>query len=244
MLLKDRKILITNATHFAGVPGTAHMINEGATVIAHDKAFTDAGKRDAFVGGRTGVIAIAGQTPEEIVAEAIGAAGHIDVLVNNDAYPAIRARVEEAKLDDMRGGLEEMVVAPFARSGTIVPHFKERGAGKLIFLTSATAFVGLVNYSMYVTARAGAHGLVLSLAKELAPHNIQVNAIAPNFVESPDYFPEDLLANEEAYRKITKNIPLGRLGKPEEIAAAIAFYASDRSDFITGNLLPFAGGWA
>jgi len=94
------------------------------------------------------------------------------------------------------------------------------------------------------TARAAANGLAVSLAKELARDNIQVNAIAPNFVESPDYFPPKLLADEAAFAKITRNIPLGRLGKPEEIAAAIAFYASDQSDFITGNVLPFAGGWA
>ena len=84
----------------------------------------------------------------------------------------------------------------------------------------------------------------MSLAKELAPFNIQVNAIAPNFVESPTYFPQNLLSDPEALRKITRNIPLGRLAKAEEIAPIAALLASDGSSFITGHVLPFAGGWA
>jgi len=78
----------------------------------------------------------------------------------------------------------------------------------------------------------------------LAPRNIQVNAVAPNYVENPDYFPPELLANEEAMAKILKNIPLKRLGKPEEAAALITFLANPLSGFITGQVIPLAGGWA
>ena len=243
-MLEGRKILMTNITHFAGMAASQYLAEQGATVACHDESFVDEEARRSFENEVTGAIALTGQKPADIVTEAIEACGHIDVLVNNDSFPAIRAKVEDASLDDMRAGLEAMVVAPFALSGAVVPHFKARGAGKILFLTSATAFVGLPNYSMYVTARAAANGLAISLAKELARENIQVNAIAPNFVENPDYFPADLLADEATYAKITKNIPLGRLGRPEEIAATIAFYASDKSDFITGHVLPFAGGWA
>jgi NAD(P)-dependent dehydrogenase (short-subunit alcohol dehydrogenase family) len=121
---------------------------------------------------------------------------------------------------------------------------KARRSGKILFITSAVPFHGLPNYSMYVTARGATNSMAVSLAKELGPHNIQVNAIAPNFVENPDYFPEELRQNKQAMTKILKSIPLRRLGKPEEIAALIAFYASGESDFITGNVMPFAGGWA
>ncbi|MFN3232092.1 MAG: SDR family oxidoreductase [Alphaproteobacteria bacterium] len=242
-MLEGRKILITNVTHFAGVAATRHMVDQGATVLCHDESFTDEEARQTF-SGETGAVALSAQEPAAIVEEAIAAAGHVDVLINNDAFPAIRAKIEDADAKDMREGLEAMVTRPFIMSGAIVPHFKQRQAGKIIFLTSATAFIGLPNYSMYVAARAATNGLAISLAKELARDNIQVNAIAPNFVENPDYFPPELLADEAAYAKITKNIPLGRLGKPHEISAVIAFYASDQSDFITGNVLPFAGGWA
>jgi len=97
---------------------------------------------------------------------------------------------------------------------------------------------------MYVTARGANNALTLTLAQELAGDNIQVNALAPNYVESPAYFPKELLENPETLAKITKNIPLGRLAKPHEIGEALAFLASDSSNFITGHVMPFAGGWA
>jgi len=102
----------------------------------------------------------------------------------------------------------------------------------------------LPNYAMYVTARGATNALALSLAHELAGHNIQVNALAPNFVESPAYFPKELTENPETLAKITKNIPLGRLAKPEEVGKVVAFLAGDGSDFITGMVMPYAGGWA
>lgn len=243
-MLEGRNILMTNITHFAGLSASLYLAKQGATIACHDESFIDPEARASFEATATGLIALAGQQPADVVSEAIERCGSIDVLVNNDSFPAIRAKIDEAKLDDLRDSLDAMVVAPFAVSAAIVPHFKARHAGKILFLTSATAFVGLPNYSMYVTARAATNGLAISLSKELARDNIQVNAIAPNFVENPDYFPPELLADEAAYAKITKNIPLGRLGKPDEMAATIAFYASDKSDFITGHVLPFAGGWA
>ena len=121
---------------------------------------------------------------------------------------------------------------------------KARRAGKILFVTSATPLRGLPGYSMYVTARGAANALAVTLAKELARDNIQVNAVAPNYVESPDYFPAELLDDPKTRDKILANIPLGRLGKPEELAALIAFLASGKADFITGQVIPFAGGWA
>ena len=121
---------------------------------------------------------------------------------------------------------------------------KRRRRGKILFITSATPLRGLPNYSIYVTARGAANALAVSLAQELGRDNIQVNAIAPNYVESPTYFPPELVGDPEALAKMIRNIPLKRLGKPEEVAALVAFYASDKSDFITGHVMPFAGGWA
>ncbi|MDX1579995.1 MAG: SDR family oxidoreductase [Alphaproteobacteria bacterium] len=242
-MLKNRTILITSVTHFTGIPASSYLGELGATVLCHDESFTDPIAREKFIAGKPGLIALAAQEPAAVVDEAITQAGHIDALVNNDAYPAIRAPIEEVKAEDMREGLEAMLVRPMMMSSAVVPHMKERGEGKIIFLTSATAQVGLPNYSMYVAARGGANSLGLSLAKELAKFNIQVNVIAPNFIKNPDYFPPELLEDEEAYAKITKNIPMGRLGEPDEVAATIAFYCSKGSDFITGNVLQIAGGW-
>ena len=129
-------------------------------------------------------------------------------------------------------------------ASAVTPIMKTQKSGKIVFLTSATPIRGLANYSMYVTARGATNALALTLAQELASENIQVNALAPNYVESPTYFPEELLENPDTLSKITKNIPLGRLAKPHEIGEAIAFLVSPSSDFITGHIVPFAGGWA
>ena len=86
--------------------------------------------------------------------------------------------------------------------------------------------------------------MALSIAKELARDNIQVNAVAPNYVENESYFPQELLADEKALAKMISKVPLGRLGKPEEVSEMIAFLASDKADFITGQIIPVAGGWA
>lgn len=85
---------------------------------------------------------------------------------------------------------------------------------------------------------------VKSLALELGPHNIQVNAVAPNFMESETYFPKTLMNDPVARRKILGNIPLGRLGRPEEAGALIAYLASAKADFVTGQVIALAGGWA
>lgn len=237
-------ILVTNVLGFAGGPVAEALAAQGATVVAHDAAFAEAGARAAFEGENAGMTALAAQQPGPVVAEAGERFGHIDVLVSNDIGEAKRAKIEEAELDDFRAALEDMTVAPFAMAGAVVPGMKARRSGKIIFVTSATPFKGLPNYAMYVTARGATNALTLTLAQELAGDNIQVNALAPNYVESPAYFPKELVDDPETLAKITKHIPLGRLAKPHEIGEVIAFLASDASNFITGHVMPFAGGWA
>ena len=242
--MNDRVVLITNVEHFVGRPVAAALAAQGATVVCHDRSFADDAAAERFVAASPALAVVRAQTPAEIVAQATEARGRIDVVVCNDAGAAVRAPIEVASPDDLRSALEEMVVFPFEMARAVVPQMKARRRGKILFITSATPLRGLPNYSMYVTARGATNALTLSLAQELGRDNIQVNAIAPNYVESPTYFPPELVNDPETLAKMTRNIPLKRLGKPEEVAALVAFYASDKSDFITGHVMPFAGGWA
>jgi NAD(P)-dependent dehydrogenase (short-subunit alcohol dehydrogenase family) len=239
-----RVAVVTNVRHFVGLPVARELAALGLRVVCHDASFADPAVCAAFAADHATLHAFPERVPAELVSRATQELGRIDVLVNNDAFPAIRDPIEEADPADFRAAVEALMIAPFAMTRAVVPQMKERGAGKILFITSAAPLRGLPNYSTYVAARGGANALVVSLARELAPCNIQVNAIAPNFVESPTYFPPELLADAEAMRKITRQIPLGRLAKPEELAALAGFLASPRSDFITGQILPFAGGWA
>jgi NAD(P)-dependent dehydrogenase (short-subunit alcohol dehydrogenase family) len=241
--VQDRNILITNVSSFVGKPGCRALQDGGASVMAHDRSFTDAGTRSAFEADFPGARALMAQTPEELIAEA-EAIAPVDVLINNDDGAAKRAKIEDADPVDLREALESMVVWPFVLTGAMAPAMKERKCGKIIFVTSATPLKGLPNYAMYVTARGATNSLALSLAHELAGHNIQVNALAPNFVESPAYFPKELTENPETLAKITKNIPLGRLAQPEEVGRVLVFLSGNGSDFITGMVMPYAGGWA
>jgi NAD(P)-dependent dehydrogenase (short-subunit alcohol dehydrogenase family) len=243
-MLNNKIILITDALHFLGKTGSHVMTGAGATVYAQDEAFTDAAARTAFETEIPGAIALAEQDPTEIVEKVVAAEGRIDVMVNNDAFPALKAAIDEIDLADLRRTMDALVIRGFHFAKEVSKHMKKAGQGKILFISSAAPKHGIPNYSMYVAARGGANALAQSLAKELGRYNIQVNALAPNFVESPDYFPEELLKNEAAFKKITSQIPLGRLGKQEEAGEYLLFLVSDKSNFITGQVLYFAGGWA
>lgn len=244
MLLKDRVILITHVEKFAG-PGTTEVaLAQGATVLAHDPAFQDPGARRTYESRYPGAHAIAATEPEALVELALKRHGRIDALVNNDAFPALRAPLAEARMEDFRAALEAMAVQPLRLTQLVAPSMRQRKSGRIVFVSSAAPLRGIANYAPYVSARAAANGLVSSLAKELGRDGITVNAVGSNYVENPDYFPPQLLANHEAMAKMTAQIPLGRLGKSAELGAAICFLCSAGAGFITGHVLPHAGGWA
>lgn len=243
MLLKDRVVLISNVTKFAGRAATTAALAAGAVVLAADESFADAERRKAWEVAFKGSTALAEQTPADIGA-AVKARGRLDALVNNDAWPATRAPLGEAKLEEFRAAFETMVIRPFALTQNLAPLMRQQGYGRILFVSSAAPLRGIPNYSMYVSARAAANGLVSSLAKELGKDQITVNALGSNYVENPDYFPPSLLANKEAMARMTAQIPLGRLGTSQEIGATICFLVSEGAGFITGHVLPHAGGWA
>jgi len=244
MLLKDRVILITNVEKFAGHGTTRVALAQGATVLAHDPAFEAPSARHKYESQFPGAHALPSADAPTMVEQALRRHGHIDALVNNDAYPALRAPLGEARLEDYRAALEAMAVAPFRLTQLVAPAMRKRKAGRIVFVSSAAPFRGIANYAPYVSARAAANGLVSSLAKELGRDGITVNAVGSNYVENPDYFPPALLANREAMAKMTAQIPLGRLGKSDELGATVCFLCSDGAGFITGHVLPHAGGWA
>lgn len=244
MLLKDRVVLITNVEKFAGHGTTQVALSLGATVVAHDPAFEAPAARHKYETQFPGAHALAATEPAAMVDLALKRHGHIDALVNNDAYPALRAPLGEARMEDYRAALETMAVAPFRLTQLVAPAMRKRKWGRIVFVSSAAPLRGIANYAAYVSARAAANGLVSSLAKELGRDGITVNAVGSNYVENPDYFPPALLANREAMAKMTAQIPLGRLGKSEELGGTVCFLCSDAAGFITGHVLPHAGGWA
>ena len=242
--LKGKKILVTDVLHFAGPGLTKGLVELGATVLCHDDDFQDSEKRQVFVDENPVALIAEATDAKALAAEALERLGEVDVLINNDAYPAPRIPVDEIKPEDLRGAFERLVFRGFELTGALVPHMKERGSGRVIFVTSAGPISGIPDYTIYASARSAVNGMIKSLAMELGPHGISVNAIAPNYLANPDYYPPELMAKPGVAEKILKRIPLGRLGEQEEAAALIAFLAGDHSGFVTGQVIPFAGGWA
>lgn len=243
-MAQSKTVLVTSVTHYVGPASVARLLADGVQVVAQDASFAAAEARERYAEAHPRATVTAAQEPAEMVAAALAAHGRLDAVVSNDEHPAIRAEIEAAKLEDFRAGLEAMLVRPFALAQVAAAAMKRQGGGRIVLVTSAAPLRGIANYSMYAAARGGANALVLTLAKELAPHGIVVNAVAPNYVANPSYFPPELLANPDARAKIEKNIPLGRLGEPREVGALVAFLAAGDCGFVTGHIVPIAGGWA
>ncbi len=236
--------LLTHVNHFVGPAAVRRLLQEDAVVVCHDMAFADAEGRARFQKDVPGAETCAATDPAGVVAEVKARFGRLDALVSNDPYPAVRAPIDEADPDEFRNALEALMVWPFTLIGEAAAVMKAQQAGRIVIVSSAAPLTGIPNYAMYAAARGGANALVPTLSKELARWGIPVNAIAPNYIKNPDYFPPELLANEAAMAKMLKNIPLGRLGEPEEVAELVALFASGRCGFVTGHIVPIAGGWA
>ncbi len=118
----------------------------------------------------------------------------------------------------------------------------ERRGGKIIVVGSAAALRGTPRRSCYGAARGAQHAYVRSLGVEVAPHNVQVNATGQNFVENPTYFPPEVVGSPELQTRLL-DVPAGRLSTGREAAAFLLFLASDESDFLCGQIFPYAGGW-
>lgn len=236
--------ILTDATHFVGDAIAVRLANDGYAVYATDAAFHDAQRRADFEALGDGITALEEQSAADVCAHVESLHGHIALLVGNDAWPAVRAPLDEISSVMLHETFEALVFKPFAFATEAAKRMKPHCEGKIIFITSAAPLNGLPNYSVYCAARGAMNMAVKALAKELGPFNVQVNAIAPNFIANPDYFPPALMDDPDKAAKVLKNIPMGRLGRPEEVAGMVAQLASEDGGFFTGQIIAASGGWA
>ena len=166
--------------------------------------------------------------------------GRIDVLVNNAGVRFI-APFAEMSLETWQTTIDVNLTGQFLCAQAVLPPMLRQGRGKVVNVASTTGILALTKRSAYAASKAGVIGLTKSLAYELSAQGIWVNAVAPGPTETPmnaRYF-ED----EEMRSLLQREIPLGRWGQPNEIAAAVLFLASDDSDYVSGAVLEVDGGW-
>lgn len=219
--LRDKRILVTHADAFMGPVLCEVLARQGATVIADTHPLLDP------------------DAPAAIVA----AAGHIDVLLANLAIPAPTTPVTAVGEDEWRATFAALVDPLPRLVRAVLPAMIERRAGKILVMGSASALRGIKRASSYSAARGAQLAYVQAVGVEVAPHNVQVNAIAQNFVDNPTYFPPEVQANPRFQERLQREVPLGRLVGAEEDAAFAAYLCSEAANCFVGQVFPVCGGW-
>lgn len=219
--LEGKRILITQATEFMGPILCTVFTEQGAEVIADIEELSELGAAERV----------------------IHHAGHIDVLVANLALTApstVAAEVTESEWRQVFAALVDPLPRLFAAA---LPEMMNRRAGKILVIGSASALRGMKRASTYSAARGAQLAYVQAVGVELAPYNIQINAIAQNFVDNPTYFPPEVQANPKFQERLKREVPLGRLVSAREDAQFAAYLCSSAADCFVGQVFPICGGW-
>ena len=239
--------LVTGAGRGLGAESAVALSKAGAEVVLLSRTrqeLEEVGDRVAALGGRRKLL-VCDITDAGEVQSQIAGLERLDVLVNNAGMniPEAFIEVSEANLEkqlalNVRGAF--VVAQSAVRKMLEAPNRRELG-GSIVNVTSQMGHVGAAKRSVYCMTKHALEGLTKAMAVELAPLNIRVNAVAPTFLDTPMTAP--FLANPEFRDWVTSRIPLGRLGRADEVAAAIVFLASPASSLITGSSLVVDGGW-
>ncbi len=173
-----------------------------------------------------------------------GALGPVDILVNNAGIASLSGGILQESAEDWDAVIETQLNAVFLLSKIAAGSMAERKAGKIINIGSMYSYFGSSLVPSYSAAKGAIVQLTKSMAIELAPHNIQVNAIAPGFIETDMTAPVRTEELKEMNDEIMARTPAGRWGRPEELIGTAIFLASQASDFVTGTLIRVDGGYA
>lgn len=219
--LAGKRVLITQADAFMGPVLCEVFAEQGAHIIADTSSL------------------IQSEAPAKVVA----ATGEVDILIVNLAIRAPSTLVHE--VDDTEWqDIFKVLVDPLPRLvRAVLPQMMARKAGKILVMGSASALRGMKQRSTYSAARGAQLAYVQAVGVEMAPHNIQVNAIAQNFVENPTYFPAELQATEAFKERLQREVPLGRLVTGREDAEFAAYLCTDAASCFVGQVFPVCGGW-
>ena len=241
--LGGQTAIVTGAATGIGEAIARRLASDGAAVAVVD--IDGAGARCVAESLDEGSFAVEGdvtrtESVRGVVRQVIDKTGRIDILVNNAGIAGKAAPVWEQTDEDWLRVLAINLTGVFLFCREVVPHMRERGYGRIVNIASIAGKEGNPRMAAYSASKAGVIGLTKSLGKELAPDGICVNAVAPAVVQTRIL--DQLTPEQVAY--MTEKIPMKRTGRPEEIAAVVAFLAGPECSFVTGQCYDASGGRA
>jgi gluconate 5-dehydrogenase len=245
--LTGMSAIITGGSKGLGLAMAAGLASAGADVLIVNRNAADGAHAANELGANYRVRALSfgaditdREQTEAMASEAIKSFGKIDILINS-AGINIRGAINEVSPDDFNKVMDVNVNGTWLACRAVTPQMKKQGSGKIINLASTLGIVGLANRTPYASSKGAVVHLTRALAPELAPFNINVNAICPGPFLTEMNIP--IADTEEAKKFVVGATALGRWGKLEEIQGAAIFLASRAGDYMVGSMLTVDGGW-
>jgi len=244
MLFQNKAAIVTGGSRGIGKALVLMLAQEGADVaFTYAKSVEDAGKLSSEI-VKLGRKPLALQMDvadfdkaRELIEKAKEYFGRLDILVNNAGIIRDKALMMMAK-DDWREVIDTNLTGTFNVTRNAIVTFLKQKSGAIVNITSVSGVAGMSRQTNYAASKAGIIGFTKSLAREVAPYNIRVNAVAPGFIET------DMISGlKDEYKEgLKKKIPLSRLGRVEDVSAAVKFLLSEAANFITGQTIIVDGG--
>jgi 3-oxoacyl-[acyl-carrier protein] reductase len=238
--IRGRRAAVAAATAGLGRASAEALVAEGAQVVLCGSDAGRAAAAAAEIGCDWVVADLSGPSgSEEFVAAATEKLGGLDVLVVNGPGPG-PGTATSATLADYRTGVDRSLLAVVAMCLAAAPGMREQGWGRIVAITSLGVRQPYPNLAPSNAARAGATGFLRSLAREIAPDGVTVNSVLPGLHETARV--SSVYAEPGALEQALATIPAGRLGRPAELGAVVAFLCSEYAGYLTGAAIPLDGG--
>jgi len=243
MKLEGRVALVTGASQGIGHACALNLARHGASVALaarNQQKLEELSAQIAASGGKAAVFAMDVSEEEQIkagVKSAIAQFGKIDILVNNAGITRDQL-VMRMKRADWDAVLSTNLTSAYLAIQQVIPGMLKQRWGRIINIASIFGQMGQAGQANYAASKAGLIGLTMAIAREVASRNITSNAVAPGFIETS----MTAVLSDEFKQGAVKQIPLGRVGTPADVAHAVAFLASDEAAYITGHVLNVNGG--